>query len=1826
MKLTNRDLVLRGLLGVLPPHLERYLRATLGNRCTPERLRLLLGGLGGNGNGSASDLPDLADLSTQIRILTARGADGRYLVTLPRGLGSKLHEVRHVRNEAVHGGDFDADRTLAALVAVNEVLRLIGADSGRAEIRELIAAIDSGRGAGGDPLDAVGIEVECVPVISYAHAVAGAAPMVSVHLSLAKGPGPRDTGSNSPASTADDQQRQTLTFGARVSQAMPPGALEVTLTLIEDNGGRQIAEPWHLTWDTSHPVLSATFDMTLDRASLLQVDQSGTAHVRVDLRTADGATAVRRLPGLTVLPPRHWRLDGGGRWAGAALATFVQPDQVVVGALAAEALRLAPPDENAGPADPDDLANPDVLAAAACAVLRRRRIAVEPVGPVELRDDRSPWRAAPQPIRTAAGLLDARTGSVLDVAVLLAGVLERLGVAATLLLTPTTVLVGYRRREQDGGAPISPQDAADLIQRGVMGMIDPDLAVSAPVASLHGLPGPARSAAALAALPDLLLAVSVDASRAGGAAPQPMLERNEDDVVRELDASDGSTAPAVEPSAASESGDTLDGEASAIAPEPPEASEAPEPPDAPEADRPPADGEPASEPVPPAVEDWKRNLLDLSRRNPLISRTARDTVRLWVPPDLISRFEDLVNAGDLVTLCPDPYGAANRASVSAEERAAQLDERREVYVSLSGKECARRLQTMASSARTILAETGANNLYLTIGTLTWRLDGQRVCSPLILIPVNLEQEGDTYGIVLDEAGASTPNHSLLTRFKADTGVDLVELREPVRDEHGIDVKATLDSLRRRLRRAGRRGVTVERTVHLGLFGFSTYRMWQDLDTDWRTITSNPLVGHLLEAPSGAPVFRDPAGPAGGADGAGGESTRDVDDVVENLPLVADSDQARVAADAAAGRSLVVEGPPGTGKSQTVANLIFRALAQGRTVMFVAEKASALDVVARRLREDVGIGGLLLNLHDNGMKPAEVCEALRHALELRAPESDATDDDPDTLRRELAALRKRLGEYREGLHDPRDGASYYRARGELIEERDAEGDGGDGSDGLERARAAFEARARETGLDAFDAAAHVQLLEDYRDTLGKLRKALTPELLSSVLAHRDRVLQEAGPRTEELRREVRRRRGSLNVRELIDSYWDLVIAITPCILVSPDSAARFFPADRRYVDVVIFDEASQITVAGAVGAMGRGQSVVVVGDPKQMPPAAAPGTARGGDDLEGAGRRGNGSILDRCLAGGVPSRRLTWHYRSRVESLIAFSNRHYYDGGLLTFPSPLAMAGRSDDGPDGYGVCLRRVEGGAYHEEKPRVRRPGVRPGTNPVEARQVVEDVVRRFEAHPSVPSVGVITFNARQRDLIEELLRKELGSQRVDEALRVRDGLFVRNLENAQGEERDAILFSLTFSANERGDVPLSFGSLGHSGGERRLNVAITRARRQIVLFASFDPEDLRVEQSAHQGLRDLRAYLEQARSGSAPRALPASRSAVDLHRNEIAERLRETGLEVSVGVGHSSFEIDLVLGVSGRPGVAVLLDGPGWDRRKSVMDRDLLPVDVLGTMGWERVERVWTPEWVADPDAVVTRLVEAAGGSLATQEPPAQEPEEPTASEEPGQPEEPTASDTEAEGSAEPDGTQEEPAGAMGSAAPGPADYREWRPEGVYPRDVLDRAENDPEAEARVIEVARAICDVESPITRHRLIVKICRTFGLSRTARSREDRVRAILKESFAYIDEHDFVWRTYDASLLPVSYRRNALDHADSIEEIHPRELVALMAEVRTQASGLDSADELYRRALRRLSSKQRRLGARGILPALRAALEAAEQESEDRAEGVGSADEPETPPA
>ena len=1206
--------------------------------------------------------------------------------------------------------------------------------------------------------------------------------------------------------------------------------------------------------------------------------------------------------------------------------------------------------------------------------------------------------------------------------------------------------------------------------------------------------------------------------------------------------------------------------------------------------------------APKQVRDWQKSLLDLSLRNPLINRTSRHAVELRVPPALIGEFEDLVNDKEYIALAAGRHRPAELSDEGLQQeqaRAVSLLKERTVEVELAPTERVQRLQALATSARTGVEETGANNLYLAIGALAWESDGSRLHSPLILIPVNLERTGDDFRLILDETGASTPNYSFLDRFARDTGIELTELRTPRLDEHGIDLRATLDGVRDRLRRAGWDDV-VTPTVHLGLFRFSTYRMWKDLEDHWPTIAANPLVAHLMSG--GRQDFVDPVGPA--------DRGLDIDEATQNLPLAADSTQARVVADAVAGRSLVVEGPPGTGKSQTVSNLIFRALATGRTIMFVAEKKSALDVVARRLREETGIGDLLLNLHDNGMKPTEVRRALRRALALRRGEpGDGAGSDvgageaagrstPAVLRAELARIRAELDAYRRGLYEPApDGPSYSGAREVLAQIREA----GDSADSAAVAQAALEERARATGLDAFNAAAHNRLIERYRSTLEELRAALTPELLDVVLTHRNQVLQDAAARAEALRSELNRRRSAMSVRELIRTYGDLITALTPCLLVSPDSVARFFPADRRYVDIVAFDEASQIRVADAVGAMGRGRSAVVVGDPKQMPPAPGAG------DIRGEQAPGASSILTRCLDSGLTQHRLTWHYRSQDESLVAFSNRHYYDGRLLTFPSPLTIVPGSDAAPGGHGISLRRVRG-RYFRPEDRARHPHVQPNTNPLEAKRVVDEVLRHVEACPDrLPSLGVITFNDRQRDLIENSLR-EIASPRVIEALDARDGLFVRNLENVQGEERDTILFSATFAANSRGDLPLNFGVLNHAGGERRLNVAITRARRQIIVFTSFDPQDLHAERTAHRGVKDLRAYLHQAAEGRAPRALPASQSPLNWHRREIAEALKAAGLTVHTGVGHSTFEIDLVLARADqpdRPAVAVLLDGPQWNKREGVVERDLLPVDVLRTMGWQRVERVWMPEWLADRQAVVARLVEAAGGHWVPPTPSTAVFE----SERTGQTEDaapPTDDGAGADARDDADVGGEAMAPASGPRTSG-EEYTAWSPAGVRPLEILDRAGTDAEARKVLIEVATTICQVEAPIARRRLYVKISRAFGLSRTVKSREESIRAALGEAFAYFDEDGFVWASRDDALAAPSYRRNALDHVDSIEEIHPRELVGLMAQARAKNPEWASREDLLTWALKRLSVRNRSLGARGVSEALTRALKEAERE-------------------
>ena len=360
------------------------------------------------------------------------------------------------------------------------------------------------------------------------------------------------------------------------------------------------------------------------------------------------------------------------------------------------------------------------------------------------------------------------------------------------------------------------------------------------------------------------------------------------------------------------------------------------------------------------------------------------------------------------------------------------------------------------------------------------------------------------------------------------------------------------------------------------------------------------------------------------------------------------------------------------------------------------------------------------------------------------------------------------------------------------------------------------------LRTFSSPEHVATIEKFRDVDSQfqaLTAAYIGAKLSGDLPAADDVKRSSSWGV--LRHEIQKKRQHKPVRQLIQEIPDVLTSLAPCLMMSPLSVAQYLPADQALFDVVIFDEASQITVWDAVGALARGRQAIVAGDPKQMPPTNF--FARADDDPDGeVDAEGDlESILDEMLGASIPQRTLNLHYRSRRESLIAFSNSRYYGNELVTFPAPIH--------PD-HGVRLIRPNG-FYARGKAR---------HNEGEARAIVSEILRRLTTEdPSVrsQSIGVVTFNSEQQSLIENLLDEARSRDpQIEWAFSTDSTLepvFVKNLETVQGDERDVILFSITYGPDEGGHVTMNFGPLNRQGGERRLNVAMTRARSEmLVLF----------------------------------------------------------------------------------------------------------------------------------------------------------------------------------------------------------------------------------------------------------------------------------------------------------------------------------------------------------------------------------------------------------
>jgi hypothetical protein len=457
---------------------------------------------------------------------------------------------------------------------------------------------------------------------------------------------------------------------------------------------------------------------------------------------------------------------------------------------------------------------------------------------------------------------------------------------------------------------------------------------------------------------------------------------------------------------------------------------------------------------------------------------------------------------------------------------------------------------------------------------------------------------------------------------------------------------------------------------------------------------------------------------------------------------------------------------------------------------------------------------------------------------------------------------------------------------------------------------------------------------------------------------------------------------LPIRSLLAKHWGVITKVTPCVLASPDSCVRFIDPALPPFDLVVFDEASQIRVANSIGAIGRAKAVIVVGDSKQMPPTSVAQVRVSDNDEEEDEEAIDGllsfdmeSILDHCENARVPDIMLNWHYRSEDESLIAFSNKKYYDGKLNSFPSP--STDRSFKG-----LSFQYVPGGQFFRpENADNKEKGIK-GTNSAEIDAILKYLAQRLkDPQTKNDSIGIVTFNKPQMD---EILKRLTDSPDPEIQKAMTDGvggeeIFVKNLESVQGSERDVILFSVAFSKNLKGELPLNFGPLTNTGGERRLNVAITRARKQVRIFCSFKPDELISRKSSATGVSHLAQFLKMANKEDEELSgiYVTHESHPDRMRKQILNSLREAGLNAVEEVGLSDFKVDIAIydpKDSSKALLGILLDGLRWNSRETVSDRDCLSVSLLrDRMGWPAIERIWIASWLRNPKDEVERIKEA-------------------------------------------------------------------------------------------------------------------------------------------------------------------------------------------------------------------------------------------------------------
>lgn len=641
------------------------------------------------------------------------------------------------------------------------------------------------------------------------------------------------------------------------------------------------------------------------------------------------------------------------------------------------------------------------------------------------------------------------------------------------------------------------------------------------------------------------------------------------------------------------------------------------------------------------------------------------------------------------------------------------------------------------------------------------------------------------------------------------------------------------------------------------------------------------------------------------------------------------------------------------------------ISEAETLVSVLKAGSGPAAQAATLREKARIACAALRLP---------VERLGLSLATEA-ETSEIEDAP------IVATRDRLARILGQEHRYQDWARLARARSEIAKGRGKAVLEVIEAGHVERARAAEDFlyacaesrwaahRAAQPELDSFAHLDRHDIVEEFRE----LEHGHIEQARARILErHFNQIPRGTTGEMGIIRGEIGRKRGHKSIRWVMHNAGSMVQRIKPVMLMSPISVAQFLPPASADFDLLVIDEASQVRPEDALGVIARARQIVVVGDQKQLPPTSffdrLVDTDSDEDEDEdapvGASAADMESILTLCEAKGLRQRMLEWHYRSRDPSLIRISNAEFYGDGLVLPPSPLQL-------DENYGLKFNKVPG-VYA----RGTGSAGRQGTNKIEAQAVVDAVARHARNWPGL-SLGIVAFSKTQANMLMELLEFARRSDAVLDAF-LREGrnedVFVKNIENVQGDERDVILISVGYGPNEpNGRLPsMSFGPVNGEGGERRLNVLFSRARVRCEVFASFDPGEIDLNRTTREGPRVLKRFLEFAKSGVVEESVPTGLCADSPFEEDVARVILGLGYAVDMQVGSAGFRIDLGARHPDRPGqyiLAVECDGATYHSALWARERDRQRQEVLEALGW-RFHRIWSTDWFYNRAREIERL----------------------------------------------------------------------------------------------------------------------------------------------------------------------------------------------------------------------------------------------------------------